>query len=161
MTSSRAIYRSRQVFHALFPRIPSVDLEYALQLMSGPEVWLFHSMPRRDQRHALAVMSRLRETTDHRDLLLAGLLHDCGKGDVPIWLRILHVIAPRFGRVVGQENATGWRNAAYRLNRHVELSARLAEEAGCSAVTVRLVAGKPLPEEAPLAALLFAADDAS
>jgi hypothetical protein len=93
--------------------------------------------------------------------VLAALLHDCGKGAVPVWLRILHVAVPQAGRTLGRQDDAGWRGAAYRLHRHVEISARLVEAAGCSKLTVRLVAGTPTEEEAALAALLYAADDAS
>ena len=160
-TSSRAVYRTRQVVHALWPRIPVADLDYARQLMTEAESRLFAAMQRRDQRHALEVMRRLRANTDHRDLLIAALLHDCGKGSVPVWLRVMHVAAPGFGRTVGRRDNPGWRGAAYRLHRHVEISARLVEGAGCSALTVRLVAGAPTEDEAHFAALLYAADDAS
>jgi hypothetical protein len=161
ITSSRAVYRTRQVVHALWPRIASTDLESALSLMTTAERSLFEAMQRRDQRHALEVMRRLRIETEHRDLLIAALLHDCGKGAVPVWLRILHVAAPQVGRTLGRRDDAGWRGAAYRLHRHVEISARLVEAAGCSKLTVRLVAGTPTEEEAALAALLYAADDAS
>ena len=159
--SSRALYRTRQVFHALWPRVPAEDLADARLLMSPAEAGLFASMERRDQRHALEVMRRLREHSDRRDVLMAALLHDCGKGAVPVWLRILHVAVPRLGRVVGKEGAPGWRGAAYRLHHHVKLSARLVQEAGSSDVTVRLVAGKPREDEAWMARLLYEADDAS
>jgi hypothetical protein len=158
--SFRPLYRSRQVFHALWPRIAADDLQFARGLMTEAERLLFEGMQVRDQRHALAVMRRL-QATDERDLLIAALLHDCGKGDVPVWLRIAHVVAPRFGRLTGKEGARGWRGAAWRLHRHVAISAQLVQYAGCSAVTVRLVAGTHSPEEAWMAELLYAADDAS
>jgi hypothetical protein len=160
-TSSRAIYRSRQVYHALWPRIAAADLEAAERVMTEAERKLFAAMPRRDQRHALEVMRRLQSRTDDRDLLVAALLHDCGKGDVPVWLRILHVVAPKLGESAGKEGASGWRGDAFRLHHHVELSARLARKAGCSERTVRLIAGTPAPADAEMAALLRAADDAS
>jgi hypothetical protein len=160
-TSFRALYRTRQVYHALWPRIDADDLSAAHMLMTNAQRRLFDSMPRRDRRHALEVMRRLRRDTEARDLLLAALLHDCGKGDVPVWLRILHVWAPRLGAAAGRAGAPGWRGAAYRLHHHVELSARLAQDAGCSALTVRLIGGTHTPDEARAAALLWAADDES
>lgn len=160
-TSSRALYRSRQVYHALWPRVAAADLEAAGALLTESGRRIFAGMPRRDQRHALEVLRRLSARTDDPDLLVAGLLHDCGKGDVPVSLRILHVIAPKFGEITGREGATGWRGAAYRLHHHVERSARLANEAGCSEITVRLIGGTHTPEEAWAAELLRAADDES
>jgi hypothetical protein len=141
--------------------VPAEDLADARLLMSPAEERLFASMERRDQRHALEVMRRLREHTDQRDVLIAALLHDCGKGAVPVWLRVLHVVMPRLGRVAGKEGAPGWRGAAYRLHHHVDLSAKLVKEAGSSEATVRLVAGKPRKDEAWMARLLYQADDAS
>lgn len=161
IASSRALYRSRQVLHALWPRIPAQELEYALALMTEAEARLFHAMERRDRRHALEVMRRIRDATEHRDALIAALLHDCGKGSVPVWLRILHVAVPQFGRIAGKDGHDGWRGAAYRLHHHVHLSAQLVREAGSSEVTVRLVGGTHREDEAELARLLYAADDAS
>jgi hypothetical protein len=80
---------------------------------------------------------------------------------VPVWLRILHVLAPRLGEAAGREGDPGWRGAAYRLHHHVELSARLARDAGCSGLTVRLIGGRHRPEEGAAAELLWAADDES
>jgi HD domain-containing protein len=160
-TSSRAVYRSRQVFHAIWPRIAAPDLESARRILTAPQWRLFEAMQRRDQRHALEVMRRLRAQTDERDLLIAALLHDCGKGDVPVWLRVLHVVMPAFGRLTGKEGARGWRGAAWRLEHHEALTVRLVQSAGSSDRTVRFVAGACTPEEAWMAALLLAADDAS
>ena len=161
ITSSRAVYRTRQVYHALWPRIAIEELTFAEQLMTPAEARLFRAMERRDQRHALEVMNRLRERTDNRDVLIAALLHDCGKGDVPVWLRILHVAVPSFGRTFGREGDEGWRGAAFRLHRHVEISAALVRGAGCSELTVHLVGGTHRPGEAHLARMLYEADDES
>jgi hypothetical protein len=160
-TSSRALYRSRQVLHALWPRIRKDEFEHAVGLLTETEQPLFLAMERRDQRHAIEVMRRLQASIDHRDVLVAALLHDCGKGHVPVWLRILHVVAPGFGRAAGKPEHRGWRGAAYRLHRHVELSAELVREAGGSELTVRLVEGSHTEDEAWMAELLRAADDAS
>lgn len=136
-------------------------MEFACGLMTVAEARLFSAMERRDQRHALAVMRRLRAEVEERDALVAALLHDCGKGGVPVWLRILHVAAPGFGAAVGRQDSRGWRGSAFRLHHHVTLSAELAQAAGCSEVTVRLIAGRHLPEETRLAERLWAADDQS
>jgi hypothetical protein len=117
-------------------------------------------MERRDQRHALEVTTRLHVATDDRSLLVAALLHDCGKGSVPIWLRVLNVLSPGATRLLAAEGR-GWRGAAYRLRHHAELGAGMAREAGCSEMTVRLIDGHIEPEEAWRHALLLAADDAS
>jgi hypothetical protein len=156
----RPLYRSRQVLHALRPQIDAGDLDFAREVLSDAEAGLFFAMERRDQRHALEVATRLRRGTDDRSLLAAALLHDCGKGSVPVWLRILNVVSPVTTGVLAAEGR-GWRGAAHRLRHHAELGAVMAREAGCSETTVRLIHGHVEPEEAWQHALLQAADDAS
>ena len=156
----RAAYRCRQALQALRSRLEAKDLEFARETLSEAESVLFLAMERRDQRHALAVALRLRRGTDDRSLLVAALLHDCGKGGVPVWLRVLNVVSPAAtGRLAA--NGRGWRSAAYRLRHHAELGAVLASEAGCSATMARLIRGHVEPDEAWRYELLLAADDAS
>ena len=156
----RPLYRGRQVVHALRPQIAAGDLAFAREVLSEAEGRLFFAMPRRDQRHALEVANKLRGKSDDRSLLVAALLHDCGKGDVPIWLRVLNVLAPAATRIMAAEGR-GWRGAAYRLRHHPRLGAAKALEAGCTETTARLIQGDVEPEEASQYALLLAADDAS
>ena len=48
-----------------------------------------------DQRHALEVYGRLRAATvTDPSALAAALLHDCGKGAVPVWLLSNFLIKP-------------------------------------------------------------------
>jgi len=147
--------------HALVGRIDEGELRQARDLLSDAEAGLFFAMERRDQRHALEVLRRLRAGTDERSLLVAALLHDCGKGGVPVWLRILNVIAPRLVEAVSAAGGEGWRASAYRLRHHAEIGAAKAEAAGCGPATVRLIRGHVEPDEAWMYALLSAADDAS
>ena len=156
----RAIYRCRQALHALRPQLKDSDLVFARELLSEAEAELFFAMERNDQRHALAVALRLRQGTDDRSLLVAALLHDCGKGSVPVWLRVLNVVSPAALSRLAAEGR-GWRGAAHRLRHHVELSAAKASDAGSSAMTVRLIHGKVEPDEAWRYELLLAADDTS
>ncbi len=159
--ASRALYRSRQVVQALVPRIHPDDLAVALELLTEQEARLFFGMQRRDQRHALEVTRRLSARTDDRRLLVAALLHDCGKGEVPVWLRITNVIVPSLVERMGRESAAGWRSTAYRLRHHARLGAEKADAAGCDATTVRLIRGRVRPEEAEMYEMLCAADDQS
>jgi hypothetical protein len=159
---TRALYRSRQVLHALRPRIDSTELAQACVLLNEGEARIFFSMQPRDQRHALEVAQRLRDAgATNQDLLVAALLHDCGKGAVPVWLRIAWVAMPGLVRAIAKEGTTGLPAAAYRLINHPALGGRRAEAAGSSPTTVRLVEGHPTADEAPLAAQLRTADDAS
>ncbi len=145
---------------ALRPQLEDSDLEFARVLLSEPEAALFFAMERRDQRHALAVALRLRQGTDDRSLLVAALLHDCGKGGVPVWLRVVNVLSPAALSRLAAEGR-GWRGAAHRLRHHVELSAAMANAAGSSAMTVRLIHGQIEPDESWRYELLLAADDTS
>jgi hypothetical protein len=145
------------VLHALRPQIDGDELAQASDLLSQHESRLFFAMERRDQRHALEVMRRLRESTEDPTVLAAALLHDCGKGAVPVWLRVLNVMAP--WAVAGLAGAGS--GAAYRLRQHAELGATMAEAAGSHPATVRLIRGHVEPDEAWMHELLRAADDAS
>jgi hypothetical protein len=119
-------------------------------------------MEKRDQRHALEVARRLRELGDEDiELLQAALLHDCGKGAVPVWLRVLKVLSPDTLRRLAVDGAPGYRGAAYRLLEHGAIGARLAASAGLSLVVARLIEGRIEPGDESRAALLAAADDAS
>lgn len=156
--SGQAIYRSKQVLHALRPKLEAGDVELARSLLSEPLMRLFAAMEKRDQRHAVAVTRRLQAAgVKDEDLLTAALLHDCGKGAVPVWLRIAYVLAPAVVRVVADR---GWA-PAYRLANHGRLGAAQAASAGAPASAVRLIEGKPLGDEAGKLALLQAADDSS
>lgn len=178
---ARPVYRARQVLTALFPRVNQSDLELVQGLLSEGEFALFNQMEVRDQRHGIEVMRRLRVAgIESRDALAAALLHDCGKGWVPVWLRIEYVRSPR--RVIGLAerapiSATQAESipldspllrertaamAAYRLVHHARIGAALAKQAGSTDTTVRLISGiVGSDEEAALLAALQAADDQS
>jgi hypothetical protein len=159
---ARAIYRTRQVVHALNPQIEAADLDLARTILNQGEAALFFAMQKRDQRHALEVAGRLRvQGIDDPDLLKAALLHDCGKGEVPVWLRIAKVLYPSFVRNAGNEGSSGWRGAAYRLSHHPEIGAGLAGDAGSSEAVRALIRGHVPPADEGRLALLMAADDAS
>jgi hypothetical protein len=179
--SARPLYRARQVLLALFPRVGDSDLSEARALLSAGEYDLFRRMELCDQRHGIEVMRRLRGLgVDDRDALAAALLHDCGKGWVPVWLRIEYVRKPEkvmamSRKAVPPDASRSGRNngartleertiemAAYRLVHHAHLGAERARAAGAGAVTVRLISGiVSSEEERRLLALLEAADDAS
>jgi HD domain len=163
MPLPRPLYRSRQVLHALRPALAKEDIEQAKRLLSPEQAGLFFAMEKRDQRHAIEVVRRLSATSmaDDSDVLAAALLHDCGKGAVPVWLRIVNVLAPAALERIARDEGGAVRSAAYRLRHHAEIGARLAETAGSSPTTVRLIRGDVSPDESARLALLKAADDAS
>ncbi len=117
-------------------------------------------MHRADQRHGLDVVRALR--ADHqvdRDLLLAGLLHDCGKGrELHVWHRVGWSLSERYGPRV--ERATlalpGFRRAFRIIAEHADRSAELALRAGASATAAELIRhqAEPLDDERGRALLL-------
>ena len=59
---------------------------------------LFDSMHVADRRHGLDVVASLRaEGVTEPDLLVAGLLHDAGKGDTGVWPRVAYTLGSRYG----------------------------------------------------------------
>jgi hypothetical protein len=132
--------------------------------LTPPQLALFGSMPRADQRHGLDVVARLRsDGAADPDLLLAGLLHDAGKGrSVRLWHRVGWSLGERYGRGArgAFERLPGFAAAFDRMRRHAELSSALALEAGCSARTAELIRAQEAPVDAAGEALRRA-DEAS
>ncbi len=145
----------------------SVTVEELRELetwLTPPQRAVFGSMPRADQRHGLDVAARLRsEGAIDPDLLVAGLLHDAGKGrSVGVWHRVGWSLGERYGRRVrgAVERLPGFPAALDRMDRHAELSATLALQAGCSPRTADLIRLQSAPTDAAGEALRRA-DEAS
>jgi hypothetical protein len=186
---ARSAYRARQFVLALFPKFEEHHHDLVRRVLSDGELALFESMDKSDRRHGIRVMEHL--MTDHhadRDLLAAALIHDCGKGRVPLWLRVAFVVAPGYVRSLARrleasERAQNRKQyewcgasplpqvlgvspaettaAAYRLVHHAELGAELARQAGASEATVRYISGSTAEHEHDKIAVLRAADDRS
>lgn len=166
MITSRMFYRSRQLFASLRPRVDPALRDEAFALLSEPERQLFDSMTPRDQQHCLDVYRRLRDQHSDRDLLVAALLHDCGKGQIALWHRVASVLlsasAPSLLRRAAVAGVgANWRQALYRCLHHPELGARMAEQAGSSPRVVALIRGDHTSEGNEQLAALQAADDAA
>lgn len=109
------------------------------------QILFFEQVPQ-DRRHALAVYEVLERTGQTReDLLAAALLHDAGKSLVPFrpWQRglftLAEYLAPRAMERAIQRPAQGLRHRLWQYAHHASIGADLAEEAGCSPITVRLI----------------------
>jgi len=183
---ARALYRSRQLFGALRPRIDRELRAEAFRLLREAERGLFESMTLRDQQHCLDVYRRLRDQgREDRDLLVAALLHDAGKGRIALWHRVAFVLlearAPGLLRRLalpagrqapsgdgaaspfpwkGKGKGKGWRQALYRCLHHSELGAALAHQAGCSDQVAALIGAAERDEQDERLLALRAADDA-
>jgi len=166
---ARAAYRVRQFLRTVLAPLQRAELE-GLEPLLPPEQWaLFRRMPLADQRHGLAVYRALRARgVQQPDLLAAALLHDAGKGAVRLRLplRVAAVLlkrtAPRLWERISSGPARGWRQPFVLYRCHAAIGAQWAAEAGCSALTVRLIGEH---EEPPgndvLLSLLRQADEGS
>jgi hypothetical protein len=132
--------------------------------LTAPQLGVFDAMTVADRRHGLDVVAALRaDGVDAPDALIAGLLHDAGKGATGIVPRIVHSLGQAYGpwipavarRVPGMGAPLG------RLEHHPELSAALAAAAGCSPRTVELIRWQEAPRDPEFGERLRLADDAS
>lgn len=117
-----------------------------------------------DQRHGLDVVASLRaDGASDVDLLLAGLLHDAGKGDTGVWPRVAYVLGQRFGRWIWvvTRRLPGFGASLDRLRTHAETSAALASSVGCSPRTVELIRWQDDPRDPEYGEPLRLADEAN
>ena len=132
--------------------------------LSSEQLALFDGMHVADQRHGLDVVETLRHqgATDD-ELLLAGLLHDAGKGDTGLWPRVAYSLGQEYGPWVWRLASVlpGFRGALRRLNDHADASARLAAAAGCTPRTVELIRHQEAPQDGDAGARLRLADEAN
>ena len=132
--------------------------------VSPAQLALFDAMHVADRRHGLDVVATLRQqgVTDD-DVLLAGLLHDAGKGRTGVWPRVAYSLGQVYGawiwRVAGV--LPPMRAGLERLHTHAETSASLAAAAGASPRTVELIRHQDAPVDPDAGRLLQLADEAN
>jgi len=154
----------RQFRSHLRARVAPTEREGLATWLTPDQLAVFDSMHVADQRHGLDVAASLRATgPPDPELLLAGLLHDAGKGDVGVWPRVAFALGQRYGSWVWRIAAVvpGWRASIGRLHNHAEASAKLAAAAGCSIRTVALIRHQDAPEERDAGERLRLADEAN
>jgi len=148
----------------LLARVAPRERDAVSAWLSPAQLALFDGMHIADRRHGLDVVAALRALGEtDRDVLLAGLLHDAGKGDTGMVPRVLHALAQ--AQMPWPARALGWwpgmRASLVRLRDHAETSARLAEQAGCSARTVDLIRWQDSPRDREAGERLRLADEAN
>jgi hypothetical protein len=145
-------------------RVAPVERAALADWLTPAQLALFDGMPVADQRHGLDVVAALRQAgVADRDVALAGLFHDAGKGrSVRLWHRVAWSLGEAGGPWVHRLAALppGGGEAMARLRDHDVRSAELAAAVGCTPRTVALIAGTSAAD-APALAALRAADEAS
>lgn len=156
--------KGRQFRDHLVARVPAAERDALAAWLTAAQLALFDSMTVADRRHGLDVVAALRQRgVDDPAVLVAGLLHDAGKGSTGLWPRVAFSLGQAYGpfawRVASLVPGFG---ASIRVLRdHAERSARLAAEAGCEPRTVELIRHQDDPGDAGYGRLLHEADEAS
>ncbi len=150
--------------HLLATVLPG-ELAWLASLLTPAQLALFDSMHVADRRHGLDVVATLRrQRVEDHDVLLAGLLHDAGKGpSVGVWPRVAWSLGEEWGPWVLTiaRRLPGFAPALVRLRDHASVSAELAAAAGCSPRTVALIRYQAAPRDPDFGELLRLADEAN
>jgi hypothetical protein len=154
----------RQTKRHLLARVSPRERDGLTGWLSPQQLALFDGMHIADRRHGLDVVAAQRAGGERDpEVLVAGLLHDAGKGGTGMLPRILHSFGQ--ARITWPALALGWwpgmRAALVRLRDHAETSARLAEAAGCSPRTVELIRWQDAPRDPVAGERLRLADEAN
>lgn len=140
----QAFYRVWQFWSAMTAALSEEDEEVLRRNLTPQELARFKRMPLPDQRHSLDVYYTLRRRGyTNPDLLKAALLHDIGKadGNLRIWHRVAIVLVRALWPPALKWLAVpqGWRYPFYVHYYHPIRGAEMAQELGCSTVTVELI----------------------
>jgi hypothetical protein len=154
----------RQFRTHVLARVSEEERSMTAAWLSPAELALFDAQHVADRRHGLDVVAHLRRAgVRDRDVLAAGLLHDCAKGDTGAGPRIAWSLGEAFGAWVLRPArlVPGWGSALDRLAVHADASAARLAEAGLPPRAVALVREQAAPTDPELGALFKAADEAS
>jgi hypothetical protein len=165
LSSSWWAAKVRRFARYFFARVHGSERRELMTWLTAPQLALFDGMHPADQRHGLDVVRALRAAGHHDgDLLLAGLLHDCGKGRaIHVWHRVAWSLGDHYGRRVRAValRLPTFRSAFATLDAHAERSAQLAIAAGCSPRSAELIRHQAEPVDAELGRALQLADQAN
>ena len=164
-SSSWWVRKVRQARAHMAARVTDAERADLAGWLTPGELALFDVMPVADRRHGLDVVARLRALGAHDpDLLLAGLLHDCGKGPrVRLAHRVAWSLSERYGAwvLVPAAAVPGMGAGIARIRDHAERSAELMRAAGSSPRAADLALHQAAPVDPILGELLRAADEAA
>lgn len=164
----------RQFRAHLRARVRPAERAALVAWLTPDQLALFDRMHVADRRHGLDVLATLRESVstgvgvEHDramdlELLLAGLLHDAGKGQTGVWPRVAYALGQMYGAWIWRLAAVlpGFGPALARLREHAEVSATMAASAGCSPRTVELIRNQDAPKDPVAGRQLQLADEAN
>jgi len=153
----------RQLGRHLVARVSARERDELAAWLRPAELELFDTMHVADRRHGLDVAAVLRRGgVRDRDVLAAGVLHDCAKGDTGPLPRIAWSLGEAYGPWVWaiSRRVPGWDAALTRLETHAEASAQLVESAGLPPFAVGLVRHQAEPRDPTYGVAFHAADEA-
>ena len=156
--------KARQLLANLRARVSVAERSALRGWASDAQVAVFDAMTIADQRHGLDVVAALRrDGIVDPDVLVAGLLHDAGKGATGALPRIVHSLGQAFGPSLVSLTARlpGMATTLTRLAEHPERSAAMAAAAGCSERTVELIRWQESPRDPEYGERLRLADEAN
>ena len=156
--------KARQLLAHLRARVSVAERNALRGWTSDAQVAVFDAMTVADQRHGLDVVAALRrDGIVDPDVLVAGLLHDAGKGATGALPRIVHSLGQAFGPSLVSLTARlpGMATTLTRLAEHPERSAAMAAAAGCSERTVELIRWQESPRDLEYGERLRLADEAN
>jgi hypothetical protein len=158
------VAKVRQTRRHLLARVPARERAALVDWLTPAQLAVFDAMHVADRRHGLDVVATLRAGgTRDPEVLLAGLLHDAGKGDAGLIARVVYSLGT--AHITWVERTVVWlpgmRRTLDRLRAHQETSARIAEAAGCSPRTVELIRWQDDPRDPDAGERLRLADEAS
>ncbi len=158
------VTKVRQTKRHLLARAPAAERDALAAWLSPAQLAVFDAMHVADRRHGLDVVAALRAAGERDpEVLLAGLIHDAGKGATGMLPRILYALGQAgFGGPVRiGRRLPGMPAALELLAAHAETSAQMAEAAGCSIRTVELIRWQDAPRDPDAGERLRLADEAS
>lgn len=158
------IGKVRQARRHVLARVSARERDSLLPWLTPAQLALFDSMHVADRRHGLDVAESLRAAGEaDPEVLLAGLLHDAGKGETGLVPRVVYALAQAYGRWLERpfRRLPGMTVTLDRLAAHASSSAALAEAAGCSPRTVELIRWQDAPRDPDAGERLRLADEAN
>ncbi len=155
--------KGRQFRDHLRARVAPAERADLATWITPAQLAVFDAMTLADRRHGLDVVAELRRHgVDDPAVLVAGLIHDAGKGRTGLWPRVAYSLGQAYGAWVWRAAASlpGFGPALDVLRDHPERSAALAAAAGCDPRTVELIRHQDAPVDPRYGRLLHEADEA-